>query len=132
MSRRLAETGIVTEDDPPQGAIKMPSGSFDRYGLGAAEVADRLGIASSTLNAWLKADEQRPEAMQVFAFHRCRGRSRFWSEASFQKLDLAIHQESKNGVLSSRQASIESGSEADPDAEDALARVIGKSRFRPL
>jgi hypothetical protein len=132
MSRRLAETGIVTEDDPPQGAIKMPSGSFDRYGLGAAEVADRLGIALSTLNGWLKADEQRPESMQVFAFHRCRGRSRLWSETSFQKLDLAIHQESKNGVLRSRQSNIDTGSEADPDAEDALARVIGKTRFRPL
>lgn len=104
--------------------------SSEYYLLTASEVADRLGVALSTLNGWLRDDEQRPEPLQVFSFHRYRGRSRFWSEGSFQRLEYAIHQESRFGALRPQPKKTAPSSEADPDAEDALARVIGKRQLR--
>ncbi len=100
-----------------------PPDHIERFTLGSEEIAERLGIALSTLNAWLRADQLRPEESQVFAFHRWRGRSRFWSELSFQKFELAIHRESQFGVLCSRRGAAVL-SESDPDAADALAVVL--------
>ena len=100
--------------------------NVSNYTLDVDSVALRLGISTSTLNGWLKNDQQRPEDRQVFAFHRWRGRSRFWSEASFEQLENAIHHQSQHGVLATwRVRNAMCDQEPDPDAEDALARVIG-------
>jgi hypothetical protein len=99
-----------------------------RQTVGTDEVAERLGIATSTLNLWLRADQQRPAGMQVFAFHRWRGRCRVWSEEAFEQLEQAIHRESQYGVLCAKRAASRSSDAADPDATDALARILSKKR----
>jgi hypothetical protein len=96
--------------------------------LTAREVADRLGTAVSTLNSWLAVDENREHAL--FNFHRWRGAKRVWTEEGFQKFEAAIDRESRRGVLASRRTRSKAKpmSPPDPDAEAALARVLGNTR----
>jgi hypothetical protein len=96
--------------------------------LTAIEVAKRLGLAVSTLNGWLAVDENRQHAL--FDFHRWRGKKRVWSEEGFQQLEDAIDRESRRGVLSGQRARSKTRplSPPDPDAEAALARVLGNTR----
>ncbi len=61
--------------------------------LDARTVALRLGVALSTLNGWLGADEERPLAERRFHFHSYRGRKRVWSEQAFRLLERAIETE---------------------------------------
>lgn len=123
----------------PQKRSRRPTGSEERQEsldlsdsehiclLEVKDVAIRLGIATSTLNGWLKEDEGR--AQPIFAFHRWRGRQRRWSEAGFQKLEIAIHRESRAGVLSgSRIRRATAVSPPDPDAEASLDEVLGDKR----
>jgi hypothetical protein len=99
--------------------------------LEVKEVARRLDVALSTLNGWLKDDESRAVERRVFEFHRWRGRVRKWSENGFRKLEIAIHLESQNGVLSGSRIRRETvGSASDPDAEAALDEVLGDNRKR--
>jgi hypothetical protein len=102
------------------------------YDLDVKEVAKRLGVAVSTLNAWLKDDEHRPVDERAFDFHRWRGRVRRWSEEGFQSLEMAIHRESENGVLSAFRTGrrVTTVSPPDPDAETALREVLGPNRKR--
>lgn len=103
------------------------SGSVGQYVLKSREVADRLCVAHSTLNSWLKEDEAREGADQQFKFHRWVGNRRRWSEEGYRLLEIAVHRESENGVLSSMQARAKSSkSAADPDAEASLAEVLEK------
>jgi hypothetical protein len=97
--------------------------------LDAREVARRLGIGVSTLNAWLKADEERSSDKRVLQFHRRRGSARRWSERGFVDLEEAIHRESENGVLTGARHTRGAPNLAppDPDAEAALANVLGKN-----
>jgi hypothetical protein len=100
--------------------------------LEVKDVAARLGVVVSTLNGWLKEDEARDPSKRVFDFHRLRGRSRKWSEAGFQKLEMAIHRESENGVLAGGRTREKGRHESppDPDAEAALATVLGTKHVR--
>jgi hypothetical protein len=93
----------------------------------AIEVAARLGMAVSTLNGWLAVDENRQHAL--FDFHRWRGNKRVWSEEGFQKLEAAIDRESRRGVLAGRRTRSKAKplSPPDPDAEAALAQVLGNT-----
>jgi hypothetical protein len=95
----------------------------------AIEVAARLGMAVSTLNGWLAVDENRQHAL--FDFHRWRGNKRVWSEEGFQKLEAAIDRESRRGVLAGRRTRSKAKplSPPDPDAEAALAQVLGNTRI---
>lgn len=98
------------------------------YVLDTENVAKRLNVSVSTLNAWLRKDEARPPERQVFQkFHRSRGRYRFWSEESFRQLEAAIHRESQpGGVLAAwrnRKTNVDL-SPPDPDAEVALEEVL--------
>lgn len=93
--------------------------------LEVKDVAHRLGVAVSTLNAWLKEDEGRDSEARVFAFHRRRGRIRRWSEKGYLALEAAIHRESENGILSlSRNRNDLRGSPSEAEAEAALAEVL--------
>ena len=96
--------------------------------LSAIEVAGRLGVAASTLNGWLAVDENRQHPL--VDFHRWRGNKRVWSEEGFQQLEAAIDRESRRGVLSGQRtrAKAKPMSPPDPDAEAALARVLGNTR----
>jgi hypothetical protein len=99
--------------------------------LEVKDVARRLDVAPSTLNGWLKEDENRPPGQRMFEFHRWRGRLRKWSEAGFRKLEMAIHRESQAGVLSgSRIRRHTVVSPPDLDAEAALNEVLGDDRKR--
>jgi hypothetical protein len=104
------------------------------YVLNTETVAKRLNVSVSTLNAWLRNDEARPPARQVFQFHRSRGRYRFWSEESFRLLEIAIHRESQpGGVLAAwrnRRRDMDL-SPPDPDAEAALEEILHRPRPRP-
>ena len=92
------------------------------YSLTVRKVAQRLGVATSTLNSWLLADEQRPAHLQVLQFHRWRGGRRLWSEGGYGHLEEAIHRQSQSGVLArGRKQSLISADEAD---QDALERVL--------
>jgi hypothetical protein len=97
--------------------------------LSAIEVAGRLGVAASTLNGWLAVDENRQRPL--FDFHRWRGNKRVWSEEGFQQLEAAIDSESRRGVLAGRRTRSKAKpmSPPDPDAEAALARVLGNTRI---
>jgi hypothetical protein len=97
--------------------------------LTAREVADRLGMAVSTLNGWLAVDENREHAL--LNFHRWRGAKRVWSEEGFQQLEAAIDRESRRGVLAGQRtrSKAKPTSPPDPDAEAALARVLGNTRI---
>ncbi len=75
----------------------MASSAAPDRPLNARQCAVRLGVANSTLNAWLAADENRPLAERRFNFHRNHGRKRLWSEEAFQALKLAIETESEPG-----------------------------------
>jgi hypothetical protein len=96
--------------------------------LSAIEVAGRLGVAASTLNGWLAIDENRQQPL--FDFHRWRGNKRVWSEEGFRLLEAAIDRESRRGVLSGQRirSKAKPMSPPDPDAEAALARVLGNTR----
>jgi hypothetical protein len=96
--------------------------------LSAIEVAARLGVAASTLNGWLAVDENRQNPL--FDFHRWRGNKRVWSEEGFGQLEAAIDRESRRGVLSGQRtrSKAKPTSPPDPDAEAALARVLGNTR----
>jgi hypothetical protein len=98
--------------------------------LTAVAVAARLGVAVSTLNSWLADDENRQQPL--FYFHRWRGNKRVWSEEGFQKLETAIDRESRYGALSGRltRSKAKTLSPPDPDAEAALAQVLGNTRTR--
>jgi hypothetical protein len=100
--------------------------------LDVKTVAERLGVAVSTLNSWLKDDELRPVDGRVFEFHRWRGRVRRWTEEGFLSLETAIHRESAVGVLSGGRAreKVRRESPADPDAEAALRDVLGPNHKR--
>jgi hypothetical protein len=92
----------------------------------AKQAALRLGTATSTLNGWLAEDDARDPDRRLFEFHRWRGNKRIWSEDGFVKLELAIHRESQDGVLSGARLRAKSNrSPADPDADQALADVLG-------
>jgi hypothetical protein len=75
---------------------KRPASALETP-LNARTVAARLGIALSTLNAWLAAEEERPLLDRRFHFHTFHGRKRLWSEANFQALERAIEAESEPG-----------------------------------
>lgn len=96
--------------------------------LDAREVARRLSVGVSTLNGWLKTDDERPPGKRVFRFHRWRGSARRWSECGFLELEEAIHRESECGVLAASRHARGAPNLAppDPEAEAALARVLGK------
>jgi hypothetical protein len=100
--------------------------------LDVAEVAARLDVAPATLKGWLSEDQDRDPADRKFDFHRWRGRRRKWTEAGFRKLELAIHEESQTGVLSGwrTREKTRAVSPADPDAEAALAEVLGTKHKR--
>jgi hypothetical protein len=102
------------------------------HDLDVKTVAERLGVAASTLNSWLKDDEVRPISERVFDFHRWRGRVRRWSEEGFLSLEMAIHHESESGVLSGGRTreKVRHESPLDPDAEAALREVLGSNRKR--
>jgi hypothetical protein len=93
----------------------------------AGEAASRLGTAVSTLNTWLADDGNRGPTERVFDFHRWRGNKRVWSEEGFQKLEMAIHRESENGILAGgrTRGRTRHESPSDPDAEAALAEILG-------
>lgn len=80
------------------------SGSRSQYRLGIRDVAARLAVAPSTLNNWLRDDENREPKDQLFKFHRWVGNRRKWSEDGFRLLELAVHSESENGVLSAARS----------------------------
>lgn len=65
--------------------------------MDARTVAAYLGIALSTLNGWLAAEEDRPAADQRFHFHTFHGRKRLWSQDGFRALKQAIETESEPG-----------------------------------
>lgn len=104
-----------------------------QFRLGIKDVASRLSIATSTLNTWLKEDEDREAKHQCLKFHRWVGNRRKWSEQGYQLLELAVHAQSESGVLSSSRLRAKSPtSPADPDAEASLAEVLGAKRSRTL
>ena len=76
--------------------LKRPVRALDAP-LDARTVALRLGVALSTLNMWLAADEERPLAERRFQFHVYHGRKRLWLDAGFQSLKSAIETESQPG-----------------------------------
>jgi hypothetical protein len=96
----------------------------------AGEAAARLGTAVATLNNWLADDARRGPTARLFDFHRWRGNKRVWSEEGFQKLEMAIHRESENGVLAGGRTRERTRRESppDPDAEAALEEVLGPKR----
>jgi hypothetical protein len=100
--------------------------------LDVVEVAARLDVAPATLKGWLAEDHERNPAMRKFDFHRWRGRSRKWTEDSFLKLEMAIHQESQTGVLARWRTREKTKTESppDPDAEASLAEVLGSKQER--
>jgi hypothetical protein len=104
----------------------LDSSDIDRRTITAMEAATRLGTAVSTLNSWLADDASRGPAERVLDFHRWRGNKRVWSEEAFQKLEMAIHRESENGVLAGGRTRerVWRESPPDPDAEAALAEVL--------
>jgi hypothetical protein len=91
------------------------------------EVAFLIGVARSTLNGWLSADEERPAHERRFSFHSYRGRKRVWSEASFFKLERAIAAESEpGGCLAGWRSRHGSHVASVPDAAtEAMLRVLG-------
>jgi hypothetical protein len=102
-------------DDGPRGTLDV------------TQVAARLDVALATLKGWLTEDHERDPAARRFDFHRWRGRNRKWSEEGYQKLEMAIHHESQSGVLSRWRTREKTKAESppDPDAEAALAEVLG-------
>jgi hypothetical protein len=96
----------------------------------AGEAAARLGTAISTLNSWLADDGSRGPTERMFDFHRWRGNKRVWSEEGFQKLEMAIHRESENGILAGGRTRQRTRHESppDPDAKAALEDVLGAKR----
>jgi hypothetical protein len=100
--------------------------------LDVMQVAKRLDVAPTTLKGWLAEDQDRDPATRKFDFHRWRGRSRKWTEKGFRKLEMAIHQESQTGVLARwrTREKTKTGSPPDPDAEAALAEVLGSKHTR--
>jgi hypothetical protein len=109
------------------------SGSPPQYRLGIKDVAERLAVATSTLNNWLKDDENRDPKDQLFKFHRWVGNRRKWSEDGFRLLELAVHSESENGVLSAaRSRAKPTRSPEDPDAAASLAEVLGAKMPRVM
>lgn len=97
-----------------------------RKAMTASDVAAALGTAVSTLNSWLSGDELREPTRRCFDFHRWRGNRRVWSEEGFQLLETAIHRESQlGGVLAGGRRRQKHESPSDPDAEAALAEVLG-------
>lgn len=111
----------------------FPGSDTKAFNLGIGDIAERLNVAKSTLGGWLRADQDRPPELRVLEFHRWRGRSRFWSEESFQQLESAIHRESQTGVLAGwRVRRPDTGlSPSDPDAEASLERVLGRRNSGP-
>ena len=98
------------------------SDSPQAYGLTVRTIAQRLGVAVSTLNTWLHEDDQRPAHLQVLQFHRWRGARRLWSEDGYRHLEEAIHRQSQSGVLArGRKQPLILSDEAD---QDALERVL--------
>jgi hypothetical protein len=95
--------------------------------LNFREVAFLLGVARSTLNGWLSADEERPAHERRFSFHSYRGRKRVWAEASFVKLERAIAAESEpGGCLAGWRSRHGSHAASVPDAAtEAMLRVLG-------
>ena len=91
--------------------------------LSTKDVAARLCVASSTLNAWLQEDDARMPQDKLFRFHRWVGNRRRWSEDGYRMLELAVHYESENGVLA-RVRTRTARCPADPDAEMSLAEVL--------
>jgi hypothetical protein len=115
--------------------MRMQPNSCDaeaQHTLDVAQVAARLDVAPATLKGWLSEDHERDPAKRKFDFHRWRGRRRKWTEEGFRKLELAIHQESQNGVLSRWRTREKTKTESppDPDAEAALAEVLGPKHTR--
>jgi hypothetical protein len=110
----------------------QPNSSDADSQLGVVEVAARLDVAPATLKGWLAEDQERDPAMRKFDFHRWRGRSRKWSEVGFRKLEMAIHQESQDGVLARwrTRGKAKMESPPDPDAEASLAEVLGSKQER--
>jgi transposase len=104
----------------------------EQHELDVKDVAKRLAVSVSTLNGWLKEDEKRAPGTRVFDFHRSRGRTRKWSEEGYAKLEFAINRESRSGVLAGWRTREKSRqlSPPDPDAEAALAEVLGTRRER--
>jgi hypothetical protein len=100
--------------------------------LDTGEIAERLNVAMSTLSGWLRADQARRPEDRVFDFHRWRGRSRYWSEEGFQKLEMAIHRESQVGVLARwrTRRSDDLLSPPDPDADASLDQVLSRGIAR--
>ncbi|SDO48159.1 hypothetical protein SAMN05444050_4243 [Afipia sp. GAS231] len=100
--------------------------------MDVAQTAARLDVSPATLKGWLAEDQDRDPEKRKFDFHRWRGRRRKWTEEGFRKLELAIHEESQTGVLSKWRTREKTKAESppDPDAEAALAEVLGTKHTR--
>jgi hypothetical protein len=115
--------------------IRLQPNSSDnatQQALDVAQAAARLDVSPATLKGWLAEDQDRDPENRKFDFHRWRGRSRKWTEEGFRKLELAIHEESQTGVLSRwrTRGKTKAESPPDPDAEAALAEVLGTKHTR--